>query len=605
MLVPSNLTPLMGRESALESLHDVYTLPRRPVVYVWGAPGTGKTFLVQHFSDDLQADTYPVLWSSARSVGQSEPEWEWHLSQFLQYDSTLPRDTITQAMIARCQTEPFCWIVDDFDYLGTIRSWMVQLAFDLGRKGGCVILIGRTSPFQLWPGQSYIRSHMKLIELTNWEPEVAERDLIARGITDKGIVDEAIQLAHGRPQLLAAIADGLSLLKATAIPTESRPFILHSLDLTAYLIEQICHPGSRRLMWRAGQSSESLDTLIAAASVLPVFNREWMIRTVGRTLVSQRWDEFITLPFLDSYRGGYFGLFPHLRRQISSTVQKIRPWMWEQWTRKSAQYYCARMKSGATPPHHAWSVLSRFIRPRLGIPLFDTKEPGLHAQWEYHTTSPDVPALLHLVNAQGQVVASSRFLVENPQILHITESTWDVACSETVIQLVSAIASTFYRYPRIVWSIAETPPDLETLLEALQFARDTEGKWILDLTQRGFDEWLELLVKPPTGHIPANAVTVVQSTLQALHDGTENYGAEVDQFWEQFSAYGSFRTWFLDALHSSVHSDGIDGKTILVLYYLDRRGTHEELAELLHVSRATYFRNHRNALEKLATAVFH
>ncbi|WP_169101960.1 sigma factor-like helix-turn-helix DNA-binding protein [Sulfobacillus harzensis] len=48
----------------------------------------------------------------------------------------------------------------------------------------------------------------------------------------------------------------------------------------------------------------------------------------------------------------------------------------------------------------------------------------------------------------------------------------------------------------------------------------------------------------------------------------------------------------------------VDGKTVLVLYYLDRRGTHEELAEVLHVSRATYFRNHRQALERLAHAVF-
>lgn len=81
-------------------------------------------------------------------------------------------------------------------------------------------------------------------------------------------------------------------------------------------------------------------------------------------------------------------------------------------------------------------------------------------------------------------------------------------------------------------------------------------------------------------------------------------GPDVAAFWSSHAQFLNFRIWFLDALNSADWEEQPGGKTLLVLYYLERRGTHEELAEMLHVSRATYFRKHRQALEYLADAVF-
>ncbi len=602
--LPTESMALAGQELAWESLYASYAIDKHHVAYVWGAPGTGKTHLVQNFSDYLQENSHSVLWSSVRYVGLSKQDWERHLSRFAEGHGDLSGEMLIQAMISRCQRQPFCWIVDAFDSLGSYRESIIQLAMELRRHGGYVILTGRTSPFRLWSAQSYIRSHIHVIELTNWEPEFARTILANRGVTDATIVETAIRLSQGRPQLLTAIADGLSVLQDSTVPAETLSFMTNPVDLSGYLIEQICHPGSQRMTWRAGQSSDSVDTLIAAAALVPMFNREWMTRVVGRTVVNHFWDEFVTLPFLESYRGGYYRLFVHLRPQIAAVVQKNRPWTWEQWTKKAAGYYLSRLQSGTTDWQQAWKLLSGFIRPRLGSFMFDTNQPAFSVVWSNATTPVSTRLDLHLTDSEGRIVAESTGVVGDSGALHIIDSAWDLTEPGAMGQMVSALAATFYQYREIVWDLPSQPPDLTAMLEFLQFTRGEDTSWSLQFHDRSFKEWIAQIVAPPAAQSPSDPVGAVQRVLHAIRDNHEDYGADVEQFWHRTAAWGSFRTWFLDALHSAPLGEHVDGKTVLVLYYLDHRGTHEELAEVLHVSRATYFRNHRGALEKLAEAVF-
>lgn len=601
--VPS---PLAGREDVWNLLCGVQEQPTPALAYVWGAPGTGKTFLLQHFRDQMYASSRPALWSAGTDVGQSEGTWRHHLGRYLGLDlhGDLSTDALAHTLVERCRNEAFCWIVDDFDRMRVNRDWIVHVGLDMARHGGTVVLVGRASPFQLWPAQSYVKGQMQLIELSDWDPDTSRRVLASRGVTDPALVDQVIQIARGRPKLLDAVAEGLGFLRDTQVPTEHQAFLENPVDLSGFLIEHICHPGSRRLLWRAGQPAEPLDTLIAAAAVAPMFNREWMTRVAGRALVAQLWDEFITLPFLDSYRGGYHGLFPDLRRHIAATVQKVRPWMWEHWVREATNYYLARLQSGQIPKQHAWGLLSAFLRPRIGESVFDIPGPQLETVWDHESGASEGSVQVHLMHAKGSTAASASFAPEPTRVLHVTHVTAPDPDPAVLAQLVSTLASTFYLYDKILWSAPDTSTEAAHLLHFLGFTQEAEGRWCLDFAQQPFIAWLQSVVAPPQGQVPDNPIAVVQTILQALRDDVA-YGPEVDAFWASISAVSSFRAWFLDALNSADLGERVDGKTVLVLYYLDQRGTHEELAEMLHVSRATYFRNHRNALERLAEAVFH
>ena len=603
-LVSTRSRTLAGRESEWDSLHAAYAFDNHQIIYVWGAPGTGKTHLIQNFSDYLHESSHRVLWSSARHIGSSSQEWERHLSRFVKSHDELSGELLAQAMIADCKQQPFCWIIDAFDDLSTYRESVMQLALELRRHGAYIILTGRTSPFRLWSAQSYIRHHIHIIELTDWEPSLSREVLTERGVTDTAVLDIAIRMAQGRPQLLAAMADGLSILQGSIIPSESLSFMTNAVDLSEYLIEQICHPGSRRMSWRAGQSTDSIDTLVAAAALVPVFNREWMTRVVGRQICNHYWDEFVSSPFLNSYRGGYYGLFPYLRRYIALSVQKIRPWTWEHWTRKIVTYYLGRLQTGSIAWEKAWQLLSGYIRPRLGYILFETNLSSYSSIFRDDAAIRGMHHRFQLTDSEGRIVAESTLITEESDTLHITGSVWDLNEPRVVAKMVSTLAETFYQYRKVVWESPPASSELTTILECLHFTEDQNQNWTLHFHAESFSEWITKLVSPPVALPPVDRVSTVQKVLQAIRDGHEDFGDPVRQFWNRLAIWDSFRPWFLDALHSVSLGEHMDGKTILVLYYLDRRGTHEELAEILHVSRATYFRNHRSALEKLADAIF-
>lgn len=247
-------TETLGRKDAWVALYEAITSRSLRVMYVWGPPGSGKTFLVQHFSDYWKAHGHTIVWSSFRHVPQSDSLW-WQ-SLALQFDivpATTTMQIIGDAMVERCRTEPFIWVVDDCDGSYVDREWVVQMALNLTLYGGNTVLTGRTSPFQLWP-DSQFQSRLQFLELTDWDSELTQRILRVRGITDPSVLHHAIGLTHGRPKLVSAIVDGMLWLEENQVPVKQRAFLADAMDLSGFLIEQMCHPGSRRLMWNAGRA---------------------------------------------------------------------------------------------------------------------------------------------------------------------------------------------------------------------------------------------------------------------------------------------------------------------------------------------------------------
>ncbi|PSR20090.1 MAG: hypothetical protein C7B45_16605 [Sulfobacillus acidophilus] len=596
-LIPEPPQTLIGRQESWTSLHTAFNSGSYPMIYVWGAPGTGKTYLVRHFAQTLEKQAnIPFVWAPGRKADFSAQAWLRAMAHELDLteDSELTFDQVRSTLLTRCRTHPFHWIVDHIDDVPFASQDLAEVAQALIRQGGFVTFIGRTSPVQLWPGQNYLRSQLSTILLEDWSFDQARDFLSHHQINDEALVDHVIQITQGRPQLLAAVCDGLTHLDATQVPAEHTVFMAHAMDLNGFLIEQIFHPGSLRLTWRAGQPLDARDTLIAAASIAPMVNREWMTRVVGRATVHQAWERFVSCATLNSYRGGYYGLFPALREQIAGAVQKIRPWTWEQWLRRSTHYYLSLLQSGRLEPDQAWRLLAGFIRPRLGYHPFRSEGQSLIVRQTDH--------ILEILTENGKIVGQVQVNVQDGSLFLSDAQLLETSLNWS--QLVNLVAQQFHLYSAIHWEAAPSSGELAHLLKLLQFTPQDDQWWDLTFAIRTYAQWLQDLVAPPQGLIPGDPVSVTQAILQNLSAGNEESHPQADAYWASIADSSTFRAWFRDALNSANLGERVDGKTTLVLYYVDRRGTHEELAELLHVSRATYFRNHRQALERLAEAVF-
>ncbi|MCY0879359.1 MAG: AAA family ATPase [Firmicutes bacterium] len=595
-----------GREYPWQWLAESMHQRMKSLTYLWGPPGSGKTWLLQHFSDVLRERDVPQVWSDGRSLEGSIGSWCVHLAQWLGLPSTTEgasQELIGRAMMDRAKRQPFFWVIDDFDAMGALHDWLLDLSLHLSRLGCGVILTGRVSPAHLWAGRSYARSHIQNVALQDFSVDDTQALLAEQGITDPALVERVWRISHGRPQLLAAILDGLSLLKESSPPFESWAFFHQPIDLTGFLLEQMFHPGSRRSQWRAGHTRESLDTLIAAASLVPMVNRAWMVRVVGAELVNPYWEQFTHLPILETYHGGYYGIFPYLRREIARTARAVRPWMWEEWTRRASAYYLSLVRTERIAPQHAWNVVAELVRPRLGNHPFAHRDLSPYRMEKLPPLDEEVQEFV-LWRDREKVARVTTHDAPHGWVISLDAGWRDD--EENGAALLGFLAQDFYRYPRIIWRGPEPGTRLARWLALLQFVPDREhpSQWTLDLCDQPYVSWLEKVVSPP--HCPAltNPINMVQQVLTAIREGSDDYGPEVQAYWQQLSEASTFRTWFIDALNSADLGDRLEGKTVLVLYYLERRGTHEELAELLHVSRATYFRNHRSALERLAEAVF-
>jgi hypothetical protein len=132
----------------------------------------------------------------------------------------------------------------------------------------------------------------------------------------------------------------------------------------------------------------------------------------------------------------------------------------------------------------------------------------------------------------------------------------------------------------------------------------------LSLAFPDFLEWLRALMQVPPEQLPpaSERLATARDALQVLHDERRLAATALGRF---YAAEGrlppgtSLRTLILDALASAdLDVSGFSGRDILTLYYVERVGTHEAVAERLSLPRTTYFRYHREALARLGDALF-
>ncbi len=600
---------VFGRSDAWSLLWREKDQARPKLSYIWGSPGSGKTYLAQTFFDQLLNEAFRGIWTSGTLVGRSDNDLLTHLVHALNLPGgTSPSPDLLAEALLKGANSRFVWVIDDFDQVTVQRQWLWSLWLSMARQGACVVLTGTEPPLRMWPGQQHAQNQIHAIKLNDFDEETSKNFLCSFDISDSQVLNTAVALSCGRPKLLCAIADGLRLAYANADTfTEDNitPFS-EMVDLPSFMIEQICHPGSKRMTWRAGQGDDDIDSLIAAASLVPVVNKDWMAHVVGQQLTNKVWNQFLRLPILDQFRGGYCGIFASLRTHIAETCRQTRPWVWEHWTRNASRYYLNLARNGKMSFKNLWPLVLKFQRSHIDQPIWQIAQwenRGWSLQWE------DVdgqPHSLMLINRNNQVLGSILFETSsrNQLICRVEVSDDD---AEAFSRLLTSAAEIFYQYFQIVIRLDAAPSTSFTALKHLGFAPSTETalEWILDLPENnGYVTWIERLLQGPTGPRPNEPVRVAQQMLQSVRDEEALGDPEISAYWNAVSCKVPFRTWSLDALNSADLGTAIGGKTLLALYYIEKQGTHEELAEILHVSRATYFRSHRNALERLADAVF-
>ncbi|MCY0899198.1 MAG: AAA family ATPase [Firmicutes bacterium] len=593
-----------GREAVLDVLMRTLEGTGPRLLYLWGPPGSGKTWSLRYLAKRVEGETVKQVWTTAEATS---PPWLGQLADQI----GLPLDNMDVESerlldyLAQWQGDSrFYWFFDDVDNALAHRDALGQIFLDIANRQGRIIATGRLSPMQLWAGRAYIRHQFHTVFLSDFDADTARRWLQELGVGEDRAADTAIQLANGRPQVLAAMAD--VLCGRVGFRVSDSIYRGEGRDTAGFLIEQLLHPGSRREAWRGGPTSEILDHLVAAAALVPVFNRLFMRRIVGPGMVEQGWERLVDLPILHHYHGGYYGLFPGLRREIARQVFEAQPWTWEQWTRRAATYYLELLIQGSLTRDRAWDALAAFVRPKLGWSPFFSEGTGVWHVEDPIAVEPDAGSRLRIMGSDGRIQAEADYGWNRRHELVIWGLRW--AAPEALPALVAAFARIFFQCASVAWILPTTinPAPLTTLLEWLNFAPSGAGasKWILDFRETAYEEWLASITAPPRSIAPPHPGETVQKVLAQLREGILQEDEDVQKFWRSMASSGTFRAWFLDALHHADLGPRIEGKTILILYYLERRGPHDDLAALLHLSRATYFRSYRDALDRLSVAVF-
>jgi hypothetical protein len=332
-----------------------------------------------------------------------------------------------------------------------------------------------------------------------------------------------------------------------------------------------------------------------------------------------------SLPFLDAYQGGFFSMPVALRTRIRQAAQQARPWMWEQWTRKMAAYYLHdALHKQTTHTDVFWDRILPLIRTKIGNPLFAEDEwldGNFRLTWGRLSELPGLTYdMADPLYAQAEVLTAFHRDGSAAGYAVVDRSAEAMLVIHDVVEtsgepfvgpmLFSVLMRQFPSQGKVLWAAKmQSTTRMTPILDHVGFGlpickEDMAPVRMLDLETLGYHAWLAHILRAPQARAPEKPVPVIQEALQVLSQESQLEEKALAAYWQQVGGQGGVQAWFLDALTSADLGAAIGGKTLLALYYLDKQGTHEELAERLHLSRATYFRNHRTALDRMAQALF-
>lgn len=554
---------------------------QRPwIVYLEGTSGAGKSMLVQAW---LQHRHRGRVWvTRAGGVAPNPEAVTRHLTTLIQSEGVLTAAKGALEIVeSAAQGEGLVWVIEDYGAWRAVDQWLRREV--LGKLNGPVLVILEAQePMQrMWSGDRSLKARTAWLRVEPWTPEEMERYWTRRALPEEwGHL--AFQVAGGRPAVLARIADSLAADgNGLASPAE--------MALCSFMVERGLHPGSRRMAWRAGFGDHSVDELIGAAQVVPWVNRSLMGAMVGVAAVQAHWEEFVALPVLDSLAPGVFGFSLPFRRLTYPLVEQARPWASNQWRWRAALWATGEAgNDGETT---------------LAIPVLEALAcPPPAMTWRGRIEH--APETLTAIDDNGRPVGwlYGRFPGE-PGEAALVEGVGTVGWAPGAER---ALASAWWAHValsrRAFWTAPTTDFWTEQLL-AMGFVPGAgEGQWIWE-AGRDYATWLRSQCGGRRPVATVNEATkVVQHALESLHHPTSLQRLAIADHWPGAKppSPANIRRWLMDAI-ASAELDAVPlGRALLTLYYIERGGSHEALAERLHISRATYFRTHQRALRALA-----
>ncbi|MDI3297782.1 MAG: AAA family ATPase [Bacillota bacterium] len=637
----------VGREAALRAVRAALDEARRrpSVFYVHGPAGAGKSAFLRACRRLAQELLMPSALLAAEPPGEGEGGARGLLEALaaalgLEAGSLPPSleacgERLAAALEVAAAGRGFALLVDDYDRLGPEEGWLRERFLARLGEGVCVLLAGRRPPAELWPGSAGWFVTVRELALEGLGEEEVALLLARLGLADREQAREVHAVSGGHPALAVRLAQQLAGAgRAAAVRPAGWTRAGASRrgeSLGAYLVERWLHPGTRRSGWRAGDSP--LDEAVAAASLPPFFDRPSLRAAVGEAATEAAW------PVLEQVArpapGGGLVLPAALRERLLALVRERRPWSAARWRRKLIGHAMERaaLRGRQGGVETAWPLLAELAEEaEWHAPLHPAAEKasGWRAEESGGCTlgcaaGKGGRACLQARDARGEVVACLAALVppRRQESLLIHDAREAPAAPGALALLLRHLAGTFHAYGEVVVAApalarARTPAG-RPLLAALAFqpagaARDGEGSariWRLDLRRQGYAGWLRAVVPPSAPLLPPERwATAAKEALLALDRPELLAGSEVGRALLARQAVpddpARVRAWLLDALRSAELDDpvgSVSARRLLRLYYVERLGSHEAVAERLNISRATYFRYHREALRRLGEAL--
>ena len=597
------------------------------VAYAYGPRGVGKTALLR--AAQRAADRHGLRTIAVAAVpGEDFAGLMRQISGAWGIDAAkaLP-DALLTALASSTAAQGILLIIDDYDALGAEED-LVRTRF-LYRlpPGTAVLLAGRLSPTALWPLERAWRSFVERLPLSDLPLPDVQRLLLFHGIEDEAVQSEAHRLTGGRPALITQVADRLAA-ESEVVATVEVPFAVQTQDAAqGFILEQLVHPGSRRAAWRMDTAIGAPELVLQAASLLPYFNRSLLTAMLGEDTVREGWKILERLP-CSLEPGNWHRLHEDLRQSVAAMVARERPWLRQVWLHRAIRRLLM--------PDWRRGQAEDGIALRL---LFELGEPAAAPRVKYGMTllagiaaqplvaeclAPPWLRALSAIAPQGvrvlladdgtaagaALTAAVRDLpagVVPPGAVQEGAIFFALAAKErsAVGPLLGLLAAAAHCGPAVV---AIGLGAARGVFEQLGLRPIGEDLVLLEPHGDAHSDWLHELAQHRLGSVATDdAAGLAKEALQAIAVSSELEATRAAAVYRAQGGRGGepeLRRWLLDALQSAeIGETPCSRRQLLRLYYVDKAGSHEDIAERLDLPRASYFRTYREALAAFGAAL--
>ncbi len=618
----------VGRQDELALIEGLSGRTAAAVAYIYGPPGAGKTALLRaaRRAAERRGRT-AVAVAAVRGEGA-----EGVLRQIAQalgiHAPHVDPPAVLAAVSQRAASRGFLLIVDDYDATGSDEaSLRTSLLYRLP-PGATALLAGRLTPAALWPLERAWRSFVERVPLPDLPLADAQRLLMIHGIEDPLLQREACQVTAGRAALLAQVADVLAAEREVAVSTwVALPGATRVDGVQAFILERILHPGSRRSAWRAETAKGAHELVLQAASLLPVFRRDLLAAMVGETLAAEGWHILERVPCsLES--GNWYRLHSDMRRRVAALVARDRPWLRQIWLQRAVRRLLSDEGRGEAEDALALRLMFELGEPPgaaaeaedARILTGDAAAPAarelLRAHLPASLPAGAPPSTLRVLQAaEGETLAAAVAAPLEampagavPQGL-LRPGAWVFVLAARERSAVKPLLGMLAAAARSAETVAATGLGAaQGVWEQLGLRPAGQDFWLVEAHADASRDWLQRLAARRLRPLDvADAAGLAKEALQALAAGRDLSATRAAAaFLAQGGRTGEaeLRRWLLDALRSAEIGDKPCSKgDLLRLYYVEKAGSHEDIAERLDLPRASYFRAYREALAAFGSAL--